>query len=178
MKQASVKLILLRVVLGFLILCNMGMIFYLSAQSSKKSGETSHKIGTAISESLGDKKFEDKTLEERRFFRDVILFRMRKFAHAAEFGSLATLIYCFLLTWDGRRWLQYLISLGATLLYAISDEVHQHFSDGRSMALMDVGIDMSGALFCASVVLLIVYIIKRRKKARENDSLPSSCTEA
>ncbi|MBQ9773810.1 MAG: VanZ family protein [Clostridia bacterium] len=165
MNAKTIKLTVIRVILGILILCNMAVIFALSAQNSKKSDQTSRDLGYAISESIGQK-YEDKTVAEKRFFQDVFLPFFRKFAHAVEFGSLASLIFLFPLTFKGKLWVQYLIALGATLLYAISDEGHQHFTDGRQMAITDIGIDMLGAFVCTSVILGIVALIRYRRKRR------------
>lgn len=69
---------------------------------------------------------------------------LRKSAHLASFALLA-----LLLAWalgallDRRRALW--LALGLTLLYAISDEVHQTFVPGRQGRWWDVLIDTAGA---------------------------------
>lgn len=40
-----------------------------------------------------------------------------------------------------------LFALALSLLYALSDEYHQSFVPGRNSRMMDVGIDMMGAIF-------------------------------
>lgn len=63
---------------------------------------------------------------------------LRKLAHLTEYAILGAL----LVRASGRPWLA--LALGA--LYATSDEVHQHFVEGRHGAPLDVAIDTAGAL--------------------------------
>ncbi len=64
---------------------------------------------------------------------DVVL---RKIAHAAEFAVLAALLLRAL----GRV----LPAFALGVAYAISDEIHQHFVEGRRGAPLDVLIDAVG----------------------------------
>ena len=66
---------------------------------------------------------------------DVVL---RKLAHLTEYAILGAL----LLRATRRPWL----SLALATLYAASDEVHQHFVEGRHAAPLDVAIDAVGVL--------------------------------
>ena len=63
---------------------------------------------------------------------------LRKLAHAAEYALLAVLLLRAL----ARPWLAFLF----TLVYAASDELHQHFVRGRAGTPRDVAIDAVGAL--------------------------------
>ena len=54
-------------------------------------------------------------------------------------------------------------ALGFTVLYAISDEIHQLFIDGRTARFTDVLIDAAGALGGILLVLLIYTLIKHKK---------------
>ncbi len=63
---------------------------------------------------------------------------LRKLAHLTEYAILGAL----LLRATRRPWL----ALGLAALYAVSDEVHQHFVEGRHGAPLDVAIDTVGAL--------------------------------
>jgi VanZ family protein len=85
----------------------------------------------------------------------------RKAAHVTEYALLLALWWRALATrmGNGRALaLAFLISL----LYAVTDEVHQTFVSGRSGRPLDVGIDMAGALGAAA---LIVRGRSRRKAA-------------
>jgi VanZ like family len=61
---------------------------------------------------------------------------LRKLAHAAEFGVLGALLLRAL----GRPW--YAVAVG--VLYAVSDELHQSFVEGRHGSPVDVAIDAVG----------------------------------
>jgi VanZ family protein len=65
----------------------------------------------------------------------------RKLLHAATYGTL------FLLWWRALGWPESPLAAAAiTLLYAISDEWHQTFVEGRHGSALDVAIDASGML--------------------------------
>jgi hypothetical protein len=64
-------------------------------------------------------------------------FLLRKLAHAAEYAILAALLL---------RAVRELPAWALSVLYAVSDELHQHFVPGRAGRPLDVAIDATGAL--------------------------------
>ena len=68
---------------------------------------------------------------------------LRKLAHVAEYAVLGGLLY--------RALRRPRLAVALAALYAVSDEVHQTFVEGRVGAPLDVGIDALGAV--AGVVL-------------------------
>jgi VanZ family protein len=79
-------------------------------------------------------------------FWDLVL---RKLAHVSAFGLLTLLWWRAL---AGRRDRRLIAAAGIALLYAISDEYHQTFVEGRSGSPADVAIDTVGiALACVLV---------------------------
>lgn len=164
MKKKSRKLILLRVILGVLILCNMVVIFLFSAQDGRESDRTSHKVTTSVAQTVV-KDFENKPQTEKDAIVTQMHAPLRKVAHMLEFGTLGALTFLFLLTWKGQIVLRYLSALSFTLIYAITDEIHQNFSEGRGPRASDVWIDMSGALILCTV-LLILFILIRDKNGK------------
>ena len=62
---------------------------------------------------------------------------LRKLAHLAEYAILGALL--------ARALRRPALALALAALYAVSDEVHQTFVDGRVGAPLDVGIDTLGA---------------------------------
>ncbi len=93
-------------------------------------------------------------------FWDLVL---RKLAHASVFGLL-TLLWFRALGPVTRRAL--LAAVVIAFLYAISDEYHQTFVDGRHGSPVDVGIDSIGI---AAAVLLVrsrrFALLSRGRKA-------------
>ena len=173
MNKKQAWLIILRVILGTLIVCNMAAIFLLSHQNGATSDSTSRELGYTITESIGQP-YQDKTIEEKQFFQNKVLPAFRDFAHMAEFGCLGALIYLFLLTWREEIFPKYIISIACGILYAFSDELHQHFIPGRTMELVDIGLDSLGVVLFTSVVLLFAFVISlwRMKTTRYHVHAP------
>ena len=89
---------------------------------------------------------------------------IRKLAHMLEFGSLATLTFLLLLTWQGKILWRYGASLCFALIYAATDELHQLFRDGRGSRFSDVLIDFAGAFIACTLLLIIVIIIRQSRR--------------
>ena len=58
-------------------------------------------------------------------------------------------------------------SLFIVLGYAITDEIHQYFIPGRSMAIRDVIIDFSGGVF-GFIINWVIYKLKYKKQNKYN----------
>ncbi len=78
---------------------------------------------------------------------------VRKVGHMVAFGLLALLLRLALESSAVRRAWQW--SLGLTVLYAISDEIHQGFTGGRNPAATDVAIDAAGALLALAALAVL-----------------------
>jgi VanZ family protein len=90
--------------------------------------------------------------EDLTFFPDQSLdFVVRKLGHMVIFGVLAILLWRALAgtTTLRRPWAW---ALALTILYAITDELHQAFVPGRTASGQDVGIDGAGALIAVAIV--------------------------
>lgn len=75
---------------------------------------------------------------------------VKKGGHALGYGLLA-LAYLRILA--GRFKCAGWLALLLTLMYAISDEIHQYFTPGRNPSWMDVIVDLAGA--CLAVILWV-----------------------
>ena len=160
------KLIILRVFLGLLILANMLVIFLFSAQDGQTSDQTSGRVTQAVAE-LTVKDFEQKTQKEQAQIIEKIHPPVRKIAHMAEFGALGALTLLLFLTWNGGLLWRYGASLGFTLFYAITDELHQLITADRGPRITDALIDLSGAVISCSLILGLALLIKRRKGSKK-----------
>ena len=78
---------------------------------------------------------------------------VRKVGHMAVFGILALLAWRALerTTRLRRPWAW---ALGLTIVYALTDELHQAFVAGRQASLVDVAIDAVGALLAVGGLAL------------------------
>jgi VanZ family protein len=87
---------------------------------------------------------------------------IRKSAHFCAYGLLSAL---FFRAWRGAsagwRWTWAVLALLVALATSSSDELHQHFTPGRTGAISDVELDMTGATFAQ---LMIVAFTARRRK--------------
>jgi VanZ family protein len=83
--------------------------------------------------------------------RNVIEFALRKVAHFAEYALLAALLWRAL-----RSRVDSGVALRAAFAlavgYAVSDEVHQSFVDGRISSPVDVLIDAAGAATALALI--------------------------
>lgn len=122
----------------------MGVIFYFSSRTADESSSQSSWILTVITRLFGDNGFTD--------------FIIRKSAHFLEFTGLCVLFnFSFLFTM-GKKLI--LPSIAFTSIYAITDEVHQIFVEGRSCQFSDWCIDSAGAIAGAIGFIILIAIIK------------------
>ena len=63
--------------------------------------------------------------------------------------------------WRGRGW----IAWGGGTLYAVTDELHQLFSDGRSAQAADVLLDSAGVLSGVLAAMLALFLARRLIRA-------------
>ena len=161
MEKKHIRLYLLRAVLFLLILLTASAIFAFSAQDGEGSSQQTEKVESAISDTILPDYDPEKPSEERTWIDINLTKVLRKSAHMFVFGLLATWIYLFLLTWRADPLSHYFSALLFTLLYAISDEIHQCFVEGRSGSVTDVLIDMCGALLFTTTILLIARLVGR-----------------
>lgn len=85
---------------------------------------------------------------------DALDFVLRKLAHLAVFGVLALLVLWVALADGASLRTGSAIAWFATLAYAIGDEWHQTFVDGRVGHASDVAIDMAGATIALALAAL------------------------
>ena len=97
---------------------------------------------------------------------DTVDFAVRKAGHMAVFGILALLVWRALATTTRVHWTE-LWALVLTVLYAISDELHQGAVDGRHASALDVGIDSVGAV----IAIVIAGLATARRRAGPDDPL-------
>ena len=65
---------------------------------------------------------------------------------------------------------KFLISILVGLVYAISDEIHQGFTPGRTPSPIDVGIDTCGVMFGIILVLIAISVYKALTEKKVSES--------
>lgn len=126
----------------------MIVIFWLSSRTSNESNQQSSAVLQWLTAHFGD-----------NFFTSFIV---RKLAHFLEFTGLSFLFNISLLQTKKRK--MPIMSTALTSLYAVSDELHQIFVDGRSCQLSDWAIDTAGAVLGSIAFLLILILISHINK--------------
>ena len=138
------------ILLWMAVVALMAVIFAFSAQPASESSETSSPFVDAYMR-LFHPEADSLSPDEQFELREQASFIVRKAAHFSIYTLLGLLLAAAVsaafpaaraATWAGRLWLPFLI--GA--LWAVSDEIHQHFVPGRSCEIRDMGIDSSGVL--------------------------------
>ena len=130
----------------------MGIIFSLSAQNGEESSELSDSfvkdllnlIGLNIDEGL-----------------------LRTMAHCLEFMGLSVLLFnAIYSTWKLK--ITFVLAFFGTVLYAVSDEIHQIFVPDRAFQISDIFVDSTGAFIgvtiCFCILKIILFIKERGNK--------------
>lgn len=122
----------------------MAVIFWLSSRTAEESSAQSGAILDFLIDIFGENVF--------------TVFIVRKSAHCLEFTGLSLLFNISLYFTKDRP--MYLYATAFTSLYAVTDELHQLFVEGRSCQLGDWAIDTGGAVLGTIGFLVIFHIFK------------------
>lgn len=137
-----------------LVVICMGVIFYFSSRTSEDSAEQSGAVLGILTRIFGD-----------NFITDFIV---RKMAHFLEFTGLGLLCgNSFHLHYKKYFW----PAIFLASFYAVTDEVHQIFVEGRACRFSDWAIDTSGAIIGIIAFWIIALIVR---KIKSNKLTPSN----
>lgn len=142
----------------FMMILWMGVIFYFSHQpgniSSMQSGRVLEKMDLVTMEQVENHDSDIRDLQ----------FMIRKFAHFTIYFILGIFI---ILAFKSSNFNKYTVkSFIVGIIYAVSDEVHQHFIPGRDMKVLDICIDSIGILVG---ICFIIFILKRKRICLKRD---------
>ena len=123
----------------------MAIVFWLSSNTAYDSAQQSGWLMELI-----------KKIISGTFLTEHII---RKIAHFTEFALLGFLFnFSFLFTYGKPK---RIISLSLTSLYALTDEIHQIFVEGRSCQFIDWVIDTCGAAAGLLAFAVLMWIINK-----------------
>ena len=91
---------------------------------------------------------------------------VRTCAHFLEYAGLSVLVYNAL--YRSFCCTKPVLSVAVSAIYAVTDEIHQLFVEGRAFQISDILIDSAGAVSGVTVLSIIIFVytkIKRRKQA-------------
>ena len=146
MKKTTIRIILI-----ILILLWMYIVFGFSGQNGEESSGISFKISMLLTKNNEDIA---KTIEPY----------VRKIAHFSEYAVGGILIFLLLLTFEKISPItRNILSIVITIIYAISDEVHQLYIPGREGKIVDVYIDTLGIITGILFINIIIKIFNKNK---------------
>lgn len=134
------------------ILC-MGLIFYLSHQPGQASSQLSGGLLDSITSFINTLT----PVNDPEIYHTLL----RKSAHFMVYFTLGGFLYLGAL--KNKMVHPYRFSFGLCVVFAISDEYHQSFIEGRAGQVKDVCIDSSGALVGLMLIGMITYIWHRKR---------------
>ena len=155
-----------------LMIVTMGAIFAFSSDNGKDTNQKSNLIVDPIETTIkatSDKTFESEK-EETNYWKNVrskISTAVRKTAHTIIYCLLSIFTLLFFKSLDLEAADAIMMTILLCALYAASDELHQHFSNGRDCKFSDVCIDTFGAW----IGTMLVYITGKLKARRKNRKL-------
>lgn len=140
-------------------------IFHLSGMSSNSSNGTStgivEKAISKVLDATNEAGITDSHPDDEKLAKaaELINAPLRKIAHATVYFVLALLLLSISRVIFGSK--KYLLSCAVAILlcfiFAMTDEYHQTFVDGRTGQMMDVIIDTTGA--CVGTLLFSSYYL-------------------
>lgn len=137
-------------VFWILSLAVMVMIFTFSAATGEESEEVSQNLLSKIIEFIGN-------YISHNF--------LRKLAHFSEFAALGFCMAGAIHFTFGKR--KFYLPLIPCVLYAVSDEIHQHFVPERACRVFDMFVDTCGIMTGIGIFLILILIISKITKKKE-----------
>lgn len=140
-------------------------IFLFSAQNGEKSGNSSDNLSEKILQIIGSGNGEG----SEEYEQTVVTFGtvLRKLAHFTEYFALGSAVCGFFATFAMQPYRCGLVSFVLSVLYAISDELHQYFVPGRHASVLDVLLDSAGVLCGVLVMLGLAALIRKRSAGKK-----------
>ncbi len=159
----NTKNLVLRYLLWALVLAVMIFIFVHSAEDAEQSSDTSGGlIKTVLMVVVKD--FEALPEVQQQQAVDSLQFIVRKGAHFSIYLVLGSLCFLAMNTYNIKSKNKFFTALAISLIYAISDEIHQLFVSGRAGQIRDVLIDFSGSLTGVVLVWAFILVLRRNRK--------------
>ncbi|MEK5079760.1 VanZ family protein [Solibacillus sp. FSL W7-1436] len=140
----------------------MMLIFYFSQQPVFDSRDLSSNITTQLIEIV------EKVTPLENVEKKQVHHLVRKYAHFTIYFFLGIFALLALKLTGLKHSLSAIIALVLCMIYAVTDEYHQLFVEGRGAQLKDIFIDWAGAATGITVATLLGLIGKTGKPRSEN----------
>ncbi|GKX31753.1 teicoplanin resistance protein VanZ [Vallitalea longa] len=154
------KIIVIIVILALMVGINL-----FSSQTATESDRVSSKIAKTVVTKLGIIT-EEQAQDDSHPIIEQADHIIRKAAHFSIYFFLAFILYIFFYWQMKNPWKAFFIAWIIAIVYAMFDEYHQTFVNGRSGEIRDVIIDSSGAL-CGILVCKVIMLFINKKKGEK-----------
>ena len=161
MRKNKIMKMIVRVILIIIILIITLTIFSFSNQDAEESSSVSSKVAEILIKL--QPKYKNITDSEKEELIEKYQTPVRKFAHFSIYTVLGMSIVGLTCTYEISNRKRELITIIAGALYAMSDEIHQTFIEGRSGQVTDVLLDTFGVIVGTILVLGIIKILKNKR---------------
>lgn len=138
----------------------MALIFFLSAQDGEQSADLSGGITEWVNEVI------EQVAPGVELHMDEVSFFVRKNAHFFAYMLLSILILNAVRRSGGQGLMSFGLAFVISVLYAISDEVHQLFVPGRSGQVSDVVLDSIGAIIGIALYAITSHLYAKRRNTK------------
>lgn len=145
------------------VLMIMIIIFNFSSQNGTGSSEISTKVTRVICRIIFFD-YEHMTAEQQMFVVTHLHSFVRKLAHFAVYMMLGVFSYAAILPYKKELKKPAFLALAVCAVYAVCDEIHQHFVPGRSMRIRDMILDSVGSLFGIIILSILIILFKHIKE--------------
>lgn len=146
----------------FLLVFLMLIIYYLSNQPVGESRDLTKKTLIIAAD------FIDRFIPIERFKTKGIVTKFRKSAHYFLYLAMALIVMFGLKSIGMKGKKRIITTLLVCMVFAISDEIHQLFVEGRGAEIGDVVIDTLGAL--SGIVIYQAFAsFRKRRRAKQTD---------
>lgn len=132
----------------------MIVIFSFSAQDASESSSLSNDVADTIYEPVVE------AIPNADISRESFNITLRNLAHGVLYFMLGILLLNATINYRIGLFKSSSISLLASIIYALTDEIHQLFVPGRAFELKDIFIDSIGALLGIIVYITLITFIK------------------
>jgi len=154
----------------------MGLIFYFSHQTATESSIVSGSVIEFLAEKFHPDFISLSELEKQELISS-LQHIVRSVAHYCVYGGLGFFAYLTFVSYVKLKYKTRVFwMLFVSVLYAVSDEIHQYFIDGRSFQYIDIAVDFGGAVTAILICSLFVAIIgPLRRRVRYEASGAPDC---
>ena len=162
------KIHIIRIISIILLIMTFIKIFDFSSQDGQTSSGLSRKVARKIVDIFPyTKNLSEKTKNKIVEKSQPII---RKGAHFSIYMLVGIFIMSFISTYKLHLKYKFSISILVGLLYAISDEIHQGFTPGRTPSPIDVGLDTCGVMLGIVLVLIAISVYKALTEKKVSES--------